>query len=83
MTGGNVKGGGQRRFEDQEVEALRRLKENLLAHIEALPNKNIPNGMQEKTLPGGLTGLEQQLEYRQTREANHTQTHLNSNVPKY
>jgi len=96
MTGGYVKGGGQRRFEDQEVEALRRLKENLLAQIEALPNKNGRKGVQEETLQGELTGLDQQLEYlrgelkvlqrdltAKTKEVGHTSTHLNSLVPKY
>lgn len=96
MTGGYVKGGGQRRFEDQEVEALRRLKENLLAQIEALPNKNNRKGVQEETLQGELTGLEQQLEYlrnelkvlqrdlaAKTKEVSHTQTHLNTLVPKH
>lgn len=96
MTGGSVKGGGQRRFEDQEVEALRRLKENLLAQIEALPNKNNRKGVQEETLQGELTGLEQQLEYlrnelkilerefiAKNKEADHTQKHLNSLQPKY
>ncbi|KAI5808742.1 RecF/RecN/SMC [Peziza echinospora] len=95
MTGGYTSGRGQRRFEDQEVEGLRRLKENLLAQIEALPNKNNRRGAQEETLQGELTGLEQQLEYlrnelrilqrdlaAKSKEVTHTETHYNSLLPK-
>ncbi|KAF8471838.1 hypothetical protein BDZ91DRAFT_677116 [Kalaharituber pfeilii] len=95
MTGGYVSGKGQRRFEDQEVEALRRLKDNLLAQIEALPNKSNRKGVQEETLYAEFTGLEQQLEYLRNeltmlqrelnakeKEVAHTEKHLNTLLPK-
>ncbi|KAI9778850.1 MAG: Structural maintenance of chromosomes protein 1 [Candelina submexicana] len=63
MTGG--RGPGQqnaRRWEDAEVENLRRLKDNLLAEIASLP-KGHRRGTEEETLQGDLTGLEQRLTY--------------------
>lgn len=63
MTGG--RGPGQqsaRRWEDTEVENLRKLKDKLLADIDALP-KGHRRGIEEETLQGELTGLEQRLAY--------------------
>jgi len=61
MTGGHVGGGKGRRWEDQEVEALKRLKDNLSTQIAALPKNR--RGAQEEALQGELTGLEQRLSY--------------------
>lgn len=61
ITGGRVSGGRGRRWEDQEVEALKRLRENLFAQIAALPKNR--RGPQEEALQGELTGLEQRLSY--------------------
>lgn len=61
MTGG--RGPGQqtaRRWEDAEVENLRKLKDNLLAEFEKLPKGHQKN-IEEETLQGELTGLEQRL----------------------
>jgi len=63
MTGG--RGPGQqnaRRWEDAEVENLRKLKDNLLAEFEKLPKGHRRN-VEEETLQGELTGLEQRLAY--------------------
>ena len=63
MTGG--RGPGQqnsRRWEDAEVENLRKLKDNLLAELAALP-KGHRRGTAEETLQGELTGLEQRSSY--------------------
>jgi structural maintenance of chromosome 1 len=62
MTGGRVGNGGGRRFEDQEVEALRRLRDNLMQQISALPKNR--RSAQEETLEGELTGLEQRRAYQ-------------------
>ena len=63
MTGG--KGPGQqnaRRWEDAEVEGLRKLKDKLMGELAALP-KGSRRGAAEETLQGELTGLEQRLTY--------------------
>ncbi|KAH8155623.1 uncharacterized protein LAJ45_00633 [Morchella importuna] len=75
MTGGRGGGPGGRRWEDQEVENLRRLKDNLVAQINALPKNR--RGAQEETLQGELTGLEQRLAYSR-EELNHIERNLNS-----
>lgn len=62
ITGGRVTGGRGRRWEDQEVEALKRLRDNLFAQIAALPKNR--RGPQEEALQGELTGLEQRLSYQ-------------------
>ncbi|KAK3078469.1 hypothetical protein LTS18_007433, partial [Coniosporium uncinatum] len=66
MTGGRgpQDDKNKRRWEDNEVENLRRLKEKLLADLAALP-KGHRRGMEEETLQGELTGLEQRLNYAQ------------------
>ncbi|TGZ79951.1 RecF/RecN/SMC protein [Ascodesmis nigricans] len=76
MTGGRVGNGGGRRFEDQEVEALRRLQENLLAQIAALP-KGRQGLAREEALKGELSGLAEQAKYRQM-ELTHLQRTLDS-----
>lgn len=75
MTGGRSGGPGGRRWEDQEVENLRRLKDNLVAQINALPKNR--RGAQEETLQGELTGLEQRLAYSR-EELNHLERNLDS-----
>lgn len=93
MTGGRSGGPGGRRWEDQEVENLRRLKDNLVAQINALPKNR--RGTQEETLEGELTGLEQRLAYSREelnyiernldskkREVAHTQRQLHELQPK-
>ncbi|KAI5845169.1 hypothetical protein DFP73DRAFT_45390 [Morchella snyderi] len=75
MTGGRGGGPGGRRWEDQEVENLRRLKDNLVAQINALPKNR--RGAQEETLQGELTGLEQRLAYSR-EELNHIERNLSS-----
>lgn len=93
MTGGRSGGPGGRRWEDQEVENLRRLKDNLVAQINALPKNR--RGTQEETLEGELTGLEQRLAYSREdlghvergleskkKEVTHTQRQLKELQPK-
>jgi structural maintenance of chromosome 1 len=63
MTGG--RGPGQqntRRWEDNEVEALNKMKEKLLNDIRALPQGH-RRGTEEETLQGALAGLEQRSAY--------------------
>lgn len=62
MTGGRGPGQSARRWEDTEVENLRKLKDKLLADINGLP-KGHRKGVEEETLQGELTGLEQRLAY--------------------
>jgi structural maintenance of chromosome 1 len=65
MTGG--RGPGQqnsRRWEDSEVDNLRKLKDNLLKDLDALP-KGHRRGVAEETLQGELTGLQQRLAFAQ------------------
>ena len=61
MTGGQ--GGKQdlRRWEDTEVENLRKLKDKLVSELSALPEPRRDNS--EEILQGELTGLEQNLKY--------------------
>lgn len=61
MTGGRVGDSRGRRWEDQEVEQVKRLRDSLLAQIAALPKNR--RGPQEEALQGELTGLEQRLSY--------------------
>lgn len=61
MTGGRVGGRGGRRWEDQEVEALKKLRDNLVNQITSLPKNR--RGAQEEALQGELTGLEERLAY--------------------
>ncbi|KAI9842394.1 MAG: Structural maintenance of chromosomes protein 1 [Thelocarpon superellum] len=63
MTGG--RGPGQqhaRRWEDAEVENLRKMKDKLMADLAALP-KSHRRGTAEETIQGELAGLEQRLSY--------------------
>ena len=58
MTGGRSTSGG-RQWDDQEVEAKKRIRDNLMAQISALPKNR--RSVQEETLQGELTGLSQRL----------------------
>ncbi|KAI9675109.1 MAG: Structural maintenance of chromosomes protein 1 [Caeruleum heppii] len=66
--GGLITGGrgpndhNARRWEDSDVENLRKLKDNLMAELAALP-KGYRKGTMEETLQGELTGLEQSISY--------------------
>ncbi|KAI9771833.1 MAG: Structural maintenance of chromosomes protein 1 [Geoglossum simile] len=96
MTGG--KGPGQqnvRRWEDAEVENLRKLKDKLLADMAALPKGN-RRGAAEETLQGELTGLEQRLSHARDeikalernlaskrKEFDFAKRHLKETKPKY
>ncbi|MCJ1429572.1 Structural maintenance of chromosomes protein 1 [Sticta canariensis] len=62
MTGGQGGKGDARRWEDTEVENLRKLKEKLLADLSALPEPR-RGASEEEVLQGELTGLEQKLAY--------------------
>lgn len=62
MTGGQGGKGDARRWEDTEVENLRKLKEKLVADLSALPEPR-RGASEEEVLQGELTGLEQKLAY--------------------
>jgi len=61
MTGGRVGSGAGRRWEDQAIEGLARLRDNLMAQIKALPNDR--RAPQEEALQGEITGLKQSLSF--------------------
>lgn len=62
MTGGQLGKGDARRWEDTEVENLRKLKDKLVAELSALPEPR-RGASEEQVLQGELTGLEQKLAY--------------------
>jgi structural maintenance of chromosome 1 len=64
MTGGRgAEGkGGKRRFEEQDVQNLNKIKDRLMAELDSLP-KGSRRGAAEETLQSDLTGFEQQLAY--------------------
>ena len=62
MTGGQGGKSDARRWEDTEVENIRKLKEKLLADLSALPEPR-RGASEEEVLQGELTGLEQKLAY--------------------
>ncbi|KAI9657573.1 MAG: Structural maintenance of chromosomes protein 1 [Trizodia sp. TS-e1964] len=63
MTGGRGPGhGNAKRWEDNEVEGLRRLRDKLLTDLAALPKEN-RRGAQEETLQADLNNLNQTLNY--------------------
>lgn len=94
MTGGQ--GGKQdtRRWEDTEVENLRKLKDKLVSELQALPESR--RGSEEEVLQGELTGLEQKLAYlneeakaherneaSKQKELKHAQGDMAGAEPKY
>ncbi|KAL8721094.1 MAG: hypothetical protein Q9225_002166 [Loekoesia sp. 1 TL-2023] len=95
MTGGQ--GGKQdtRRWEDAEVENLRKLKDKLIADLSSLPEPR-RGTTEEETLQGELTGLEQKLVYARDelkayernqiskqKELSYAQEQLEGARPKY
>ncbi|KAL8910834.1 MAG: hypothetical protein Q9171_003923 [Xanthocarpia ochracea] len=95
MTGGQ--GGKQdtRRWEDAEVESLRKVKDKLIAELSSLPEPR-RGATEEETLQGELTGLEQKLLYAKEeakalernqiskqKELAHVQEQLEAARPKY
>ncbi|KAL8705764.1 MAG: hypothetical protein Q9201_001110 [Fulgogasparrea decipioides] len=95
MTGGQ--GGKQdtRRWEDAEVENLRKLKDKLLTELSKLPEPR-RRATEEEQLQGELTGLEQRLLYAKEeakalernqrskqKELSHAQEQLEAARPKY
>lgn len=63
MTGGRgAERSGKRRFEEQDVQNLNKMKDNLIKELESLP-KASRRGAAEETLQSDLAGLEQRLAY--------------------
>ena len=62
MTGGRGREQNARRWEDTEVDNLRKLQEKLRADLAALPEGR-RGATEEEALQGELTGLEQKLTY--------------------
>ncbi|MCJ1353467.1 MAG: Structural maintenance of chromosomes protein 1 [Icmadophila ericetorum] len=62
MTGGRGRDQNTRRWEDTEVDNLRKVAENLRSQLAGLPESR-RNATEEETLQGELTGLEQKLSY--------------------
>ena len=95
MTGGQLGKGDARRWEDTEVENLRKLKDRLLAELNALPETR-RGASEEEVLQGELTGLEQKLAYAKDeakshernlaskqKELSHVRQELTAARPKY
>ncbi|EPE25908.1 P-loop containing nucleoside triphosphate hydrolase [Glarea lozoyensis ATCC 20868] len=96
MTGGRgPEGGKKRKFEDQDVENLRKQQQKLQTQIEALPNVS-RRGSAEETLQNDLNGLEQRLSYAKSelaafeqnlasrrKELTHEKRQLAEMEPKY
>jgi structural maintenance of chromosome 1 len=95
MTGGQGGKGDARRWEDAEVENLRKLKDKLVADLAALPESR-RGASEEEALQGELTGLDQKLTYAREeqkaiernlaskeKELSHAQDELKSTKPKY
>ena len=95
MTGGQGGKGDARRWEDVEVENLRKLKDKLVAELAALPESR-RGASEEEVLQGELIGLEQKLSYAKEeqkaigrnltskgKELAHAQEELASVNPKY
>ena len=95
MTGGQGSKQESRRFDDAEVDNLRKLQERLVSELSALPD--IRRGTsEEETLLGELTGLEQKLTYlkeefdthkrnqsSKQKELSHARQELATAEPKY
>ncbi|KAL8763110.1 MAG: hypothetical protein Q9184_001003 [Pyrenodesmia sp. 2 TL-2023] len=95
MTGGHSGKQDTRRWEDAEVENLRKLKDKLVAELSTLPEPR-RGATEEETLQGELTGLEQKLAYvreeakalernqvSKRKELAHVQEQLEGARPKY
>lgn len=96
MTGGRGPGDKNgRRWDEIEVENLRKLKDKLMAELAGLP-KSHRSVTQEETLRGELTGLEQRLTYLRQEsqsldrnleskrsELGHTQQQIEETRPRF
>lgn len=95
MTGGQGSKQDTRRWEDTEVENLRKLKDKLLFELSALPEPRRGNS-DEEILQGELSGLEQNLKYlkdeikahernesSKQKELKHVEQELAGAEPKY
>lgn len=95
MTGGQGGKSDARRWEDADVENLRKLKDRLIADLAALPESR-RGATEEEVLRGELTGLEQRLAYAieenktierteasKQKELSHVQQELAGAKPKY
>ena len=95
MTGGQGGKQDSRRWEDTEVENLKKLQEKLVSELAALPDSR-RGASEEEVLQGELTGLEQKLTYlkdeakahdrNQTskqKELAHARQELGAAKPKY
>jgi len=95
MTGGQGTKPDSRRWEETEVENLRKLQEKLVAELAALPESR-RGASEEEALQGELTGLEQRLTYlkeeakahernenSKQRELSHARQELATARPKY
>ncbi|KAL9128097.1 MAG: hypothetical protein Q9217_003150 [Psora testacea] len=95
MTGGQGSKQDSRRFDDAEIDNLRKLQERLVSELSALPD-NRRGASEEETLLGELTGLEQRLTYlkeelnahernqsSKQKELSHIRQELATAKPKY
>ena len=95
MTGGQGNRPDSRRWEDTEVENLRKLQEKLVSELLALPETR-RGASEEEILQGELAGLEQKLAYlkdeakayernviSKEKEAAHVRQELGTAKPKY
>ena len=95
MTGGQGGKQDSRRWEDTEVENLRKLQEKLVSELAALPEQRRGTS-EEEVLQGDLAGLEQKLTYlkdeakahdrnqsSKQKELAHAQLELRASKPKY
>ncbi|KAL9113447.1 MAG: hypothetical protein Q9227_002488 [Pyrenula ochraceoflavens] len=95
MTGGRGREQNARRWEDNEVDNLNRLKDKLLAELSNFPKPH-RRGAEEELMQGELSGLEQRLLYIQDqlsgfernlaskkKELDHAKRQLKEVQPKY
>ena len=95
MTGGQGSKQDSRRFDDAEVDNLRKLHERLVSELSALPDTR-RGASEEETLQGELTGLEEKLTYlrdelkaldrnqaSKQKELAHVKQELTTSKPKY
>ena len=95
MTGGQSGKQDSRRWEDTEVENLRKLQEKLVSELAALPESR-RGASEEEALQGELAGLEQKLTYikdeakahdrnqaSKQKELAHARQELAASKPKY
>ena len=76
MTGGQSDKQDTRKFDDAEVDNLKKLQERLVREIQALPDTR-RGASEEETLQGELTGLQQKLTYLKD-ELKSSERNLNS-----